>query len=161
MYEEVHDRAIYEEAFGQAIAFAAEGLKAERAIIAYSGNGRLLHLEADHLFTREPISLTLLRSLIEEGQSRYMVDLLTRDQFSHTSITLSGIVSIVFVPIRSRTGEISGFYYLDSRVRSGAFQEKDLKQAEAVVTGRLEPLLRETGACRPMSWDLLLKTCWF
>lgn len=160
MYEEEHDRALYETAFSHAMTFAAEGLKAERAMIAYSGNGRLLNLEADHLWTREPISLTLLRSLIEEGQPRYLVDLLAREEFTHTSITLSGIISIIYVPIRSRTQEICGFYYLDNRVRSGAFQEKDLKQAEAVVTGRLEPLLRET-ACRPLSWELLLKTCWF
>lgn len=160
MYEETHDRAIYEEAFGHAMAFAVDGLKAERAMVAFSGNGRLHNLNAEALWTSEPISISLLRGLIEGGEPRVLVDMCKMPNLNPTSIVLTGIISLMFHPIRGRTGEVCGFYYLDSRVRSGAFQEKDLKQAEAVVTGRLEPLLRETGACRPMTWELLQKTCW-
>ena len=160
MYEEEHDRAIYEEAFGHAVAFAADGLRAERAIVTYSGNGRLYNLQASTLWTSEPISLSILRSLVESAEPRVLVDILKQTSGHPTSVMLAGIISILFVPIRSGGGEVCGFYYLDNRVRRGAFQEKDLKQLEAVVTGRLEPLLQETGACRPMTWELLLKTCW-
>jgi hypothetical protein len=159
MYEEAHVRGIYEQAFEQAVKFAVEGLQAERVMVAFSGNGRLYNLEADSIWTSEPISLSVLRSLVEGGEGKVMVDLLRSSEFN-TSVTLAGIISVLFMPIRGRTGEICGFYYLDHRVRKGAFQEKDLKQLEAVVTGSIEPLLVETGACRPMTWDLLMKTCW-
>lgn len=161
MYEEVHVRSLYEQAFGQAIAFAQEGLRAERTIVTYSGNGRLHNLDADSLWTTELISFSILKSLIEEAQPRLLVHLEEPDRFSVTSVLITGITSVLFVPIRSRTDEVCGFYYLDRRVHSvGSFQEKDLKQVEAVVAGTLEPMLRETGASRPMTWELLMKTCW-
>ena len=160
MYEEKHDRAIYEEAFAQAMAFASEGLRAERAMVTFSGNGRLHNLDAERIWSSEPISLSLLRALVEAGEPRLLVEMHERDQFNVTSVLISGIYCVLFVPIRGRTGEVCGFYYLDNRVRNGAFQVKDLKQVEAVVSGRLEPLLREASACRVMTWDVLMKTCW-
>ena len=160
MYEDEHIRAIYEEAFGQAIAFAVDGLHAERVIVAYSGNGRLHNLDAAHLWTSEPISLTILSSLVEAAVPRVFVDILKVTPGQPTSVVLTGIISVLYMPIRAHTGEVCGLYYMDNRIHSGAFYEKDLKQLEAVVTGRLEPLLQETGACRPMTWDLLQKTCW-
>ncbi len=162
MYEEKHVRSIYEQAFSQAVTFAQDGLKAEHAMITYAGNGRLLNLNPESIWTSEPISLTLLKSLVEEAQPRLLVDLAEPEHLDRTSLLITGIISILFVPIRSRSNEICGFYYLDNRVKSaGSFQEKDLKQAEAVVAGTLEPLFRETGVSRPMTWDLLMNTSWF
>ena len=161
MYEEKHVRSLYEHAFSQALTFAQEGLKAEHAMVTYSGNGRLLNLKSEGIWTTEPVSLSVLKSLIEEGQPRLLVDLAEPDRFDRTSVLIAGIISILFVPIRSRSDEICGFYYMDSRVKNqGTFQEKDLKQAEAVVAGTLEPLFRETGVSRPMTWDLLMNTFW-
>lgn len=161
MYEEVHLRSLYEQAFAQALTFAEEGLRAERAMVTYSGNGRLHNLDPESLWTTELISVSILKSLIEEAEPRLLVHMEEPDRFSVTSVLITGITSVLFVPIRCRSGEVCGFYYLDRRVHSdGSFQEKDLKQVEAVVAGTLEPLLRETGASRPMTWELLMKTCW-
>lgn len=161
MYEEVHVRSLYEQAFAQAVLFAEEGLKAERAMVTFSGNGRLYHLEPESLWTTELISVSILKSLIEQAQPRLLVHMENPDHFAVTSVLITGITSVLFVPIRGRSDEVCGFYYLDRRVHSsGSFQEKDLKQVEAVVSGTLEPLLRETGASRPMNWELLSKTCW-
>ncbi len=161
MYEELHVRSLYEQAFGQAMVFAGEGLRAERAMVTYAGNGRLYHLDPASLWTTELISLSILRTLIEAGEPRLLVHLKEPDKFEVTSVMLTGITSVLFVPIRSRGGEICGFYYMDNRIRNtGSFQEKDLKQVEAVVTGTLEPILAETGVSRAMTWDLLMRTCW-
>lgn len=161
MYEEVHVRSLYDQAFGQALAFAEEGLRADRAMVTYAGNGRLYRLDAASLWTTELISLSLLKSLIEAGEPRLLVHMVEPDRFTATSVLITGITSVLFVPIHSRSSEVCGFYYLDNRVRQGGpFQEKDLKQVEAVVSGTLEPILAETGVSRPMSWELLMKTCW-
>lgn len=162
MYEEFHVRSLYERAFGQAMTFAEEGLRAERAMVTYAGNGRLFHLNPESLWTTELISLSILSSLIEEAEPRLLVHLEEPDKFERTSVLITGITSVLYVPIRSHAGEVCGFYYLDNRVRNGgSFQEKHLKQAEAVVAGTLEPILAETGVSRPMTWELLMKTCWF
>ncbi len=161
MYEEVHLRSLYEQAFGQAMTFAEEGLRAERAMVTYSGNGRLHNLDAESLWTTELISFSIMKSLIEEAVPRLLVHIEDPERFSVTSVLITGITCVLFVPIRCRSGEVCGFYYLDRRIQStGSFQEKDLKQVEAVVAGTLEPILRETGASRPMTWELLMKTCW-
>lgn len=159
MYEAEHDRALYEEAFAAALSFAAEGLKAERALVTFSGNGRVHNLDPAQLWTVEPISLTLLRGLVDNPEPRVLADVIRKNQHV-TSVTLSGLQSILFAPIRARTGEVCGCYYMDSRLKTRAFGEDDLKQVEAVVAGRLEPLLRQTGACRPLTWEVMLKTCW-
>jgi hypothetical protein len=161
MYEELHTRSLYDQAFGQALAFAEEGLRAERAMVTYAGNGRLYNLDPASLWTTELISLSILKSLIEKAEPRLLVHLEEPDKFEVTSVMITGITSVLFVPIRSRSGEVCGFYYLDNRVhKNGSFQEKDLKQVEAVVAGTLEPILAETGVSRPMTWELLMKTCW-
>jgi len=159
VYEEHHVKSIYLQAFGDALTFASEGLKAATGLVAFSGNGRLLNLNADSLWTTEPISLTLLRTLVEDPKPSLLLD--SRDPgFNVTSVTLASIHSVLFMPIRARTQEVCGCLYLDNRLRHGAFREEDLKQLEVVVEGRLEPLLAQTGACRPLTWELLQNTCW-
>lgn len=160
VYEVVHERPFYEQAFDQALLFATQGLSAERVMVCFSGNGKLYGLEAERLWSSEWISLTLLRSLVERRQPTVISDAMEQGPAQVTSVTLSSIRSILFVPIGGRNGEISGFLYLDNRLKKGIFKDKDLKQLEAVVSGSVEPHLAQIQVSRPLSWDLLQNTCW-
>ncbi|MCA9791541.1 MAG: GAF domain-containing protein [Candidatus Eremiobacteraeota bacterium] len=158
MYDELYDKPLYQEAFELAMSFAAEGLQADRAMVVYSGNGRLHNLEAGSIWTSQPISLSLLRGLVE-GQASCLTAI-TPEVNNSLSVTLSTIHSVLYVPIRARTDEICGFLYLDRLINRGAFKPEQLKQVESLVSGRVEPILRKTGAIRPLDWEVLLKTCW-
>ncbi|MGE0494252.1 MAG: hypothetical protein AB7S38_33885 [Vulcanimicrobiota bacterium] len=158
MFEEEYDKPLYLEAFNLAMSFAAEGLQMDRGIITYSGNGRVHNLEAESIWTTQPISLTLLKELIEGRVS--CLTAITPEVNQSLSVTLSTIHSVLFVPIRARTSEVCGFIYLDRLINRGAFKPEQLKQLESLISGRVEPLLRKTGAIRPLVWEVLLKTCW-
>ena len=87
-------------------------------------------------FTAERVNPPVTGKPPEKAEPRLLVHLEEPDKFEVTSVMITGITSVLFVPIRSRSGEVFGFYYLDNRVhKNGSFQEKDLKQVEAIVAG--------------------------
>lgn len=159
MYEEEYDRPYYEEAFDSAITFALEGLKAERVMVVFSGNGRVHGLDATKIWLSEPLSMSTLRRLVESAGPTMLVDAVETNP-QQTSVVLCAAISLIFVPVRSSRDEICGFVYLDRPVTRGPFGAEHLKQVKALVAGRVEPTLKELDVSRRLSWGTVLKTCW-
>lgn len=121
-------RAVYEEA----VATFAQGLSADRAVIAYLDNSKQLSLGAAYGFTsfsmsNAPISTTLLRDVVHSDRQLIYSDVREDlDLRSNVSLLLSGAVSVLCLPFYDDHGSVCGVLYADTTRKSGAFHRKEL-----------------------------------
>lgn len=129
---------------------AVSKLNPERAFVAYRGRKNDSADEptpyATHgfsmagLYVDEDISTEVIRQTLREGKSQLIMDAIKAPGLTNrTSVIISGLRSVLSVPMRHSNGLTLGLFYLDNRVKAGAFKkghEEILKEtADAIVAG--------------------------
>lgn len=133
-----------EEVYRLALAQMLEQFGCERALVAHGSikegipKPRSSHaIPTDNFVNSTTLSLSILRQVIQEKKPLCLMDALMNEEFgAKTSAILSGLRSILCVPLFDPDGEADGLLYMDNRVKSGAFEDTHLlsltKLAQAV-----------------------------
>lgn len=83
-----------------------------------------VNIDSDALLVTEPVSQTVLDKVVSSGRSIIIYDALDDSRFADkTSVVLSGLRSIVCVPILAKGG-VLGIIYADNRTKSNAFKDE-------------------------------------
>lgn len=138
------------EIFEYALAGLLAQLNPERALIAYRDKDTdELSAQASHgldpqtVFVAGEISTELIKSVLREGQSVCLVDAISHPSLQNrTSVILSGLRSIVCVPIIHPSRLVIGLIYADNRIRAGAFEASHQTWMEELSRTVVENLLR-------------------
>ena len=140
------------EIFEYALAGLLARLNPERALLAYRDkDSDELSAQASHgldpqtVFVAGEISTELIKSVLREGQSVCLVDAIQHPSLQNrTSVILSGLRSIVCVPIIHPSRLVIGLIYADNRIRAGAFEASHQSWMEELARTIVEHLLRVT-----------------
>ncbi|MFA5508430.1 MAG: tetratricopeptide repeat protein [Vulcanimicrobiota bacterium] len=148
-----HLAALFEAGLSSAVA----EVKPERAFVAYRGR-TADHLEyptpyATHgfsmagLYVNEDISTKVIEETLREGKSLLIVDAVSTPGLTNrTSVILSGLRSILTVPLRHPNGLTLGLLYVDNRIKIGAFEDRHrdvLTRAASELVEKLGPVERK------------------
>lgn len=151
-------------ALQQGAHFAVTTLGAERALVVYEGYGVAHGIEAGPaMWLLGEISTSVLASLLEEREPMVLVDAShderTRDQ---TSVVLSSLRSVLFVPLPNKAGRMGGFFYADNRQKAGVFTDQHLDTALRFLEQNLCPLLLEARPAESpdLTYDAMTATEW-
>lgn len=137
--------------FEASLTEAVNELKPERAFVAYRTRGKKSEehptpyatqgFDMADLFVDEDISMELVRTTLVEGQSHLIVDAVrTPGLTNRTSVIISGLRSVLTVPLRLSNGLTVGMFYLDNRMVTGAFKaphQERLKEIAAATVNHL------------------------
>ena len=133
-----------DEVYRLALAQMLEQFGCERAMVAHGSiqdgipKPRSSHaIPTDDFLNSTTLSLSILRQVLEENQPLCLMDALSNEEFgTKTSTVLSGLRSILCVPLLDSEGTPDGLLYMDSRVKTNAFGDTHLmaltKLAESV-----------------------------
>ncbi len=119
------------------LAAAFDMLKADNGAIFLRSSGGQLQLEAvrrrgGHKEEEVKLSATLLDRVVKTREGVLTADAVMDERFvSSKSIIAQGIRSAMAVPLISQ-GEVRGVLFLDTRERTGAFTDKDLRILAAI-----------------------------
>lgn len=151
------------EVFEHALAAVLAQVNPERALLAHLDNGDAgpdLVALASHgfdpqtVFVSGDISTELLKTVMRDGQSQCLVDAINSPGLANrTSVILSGLRSILCVPVLNAAGKAEGLIYVDNRIKAGAFDARHqswLEEAARRVEARLQALAREQPAAPAM-----------
>lgn len=145
------------EIFEHALAAVLAQLSPERALLAYRDKETdELSAQASHgldpqtVFVAGEISTELIKTVLRDKQGVCLVDA-NRDPSlgNRTSVVLSGLRSIVCVPILHASGLVIGLIYADNRIRAGAFDPEHQDWMEKVaerIAARLMAVGRNSEA---------------
>lgn len=135
-----------------------ESFQPERAFVAYrpskSNNGDFPKAYATHgfsmsgLYTDEDISSEVIRKTLRDGESQLIVDAISAPELTNrTSVIISGLRSILTVPLTHPSGLVIGLFYIDNRVKTGAFKKNDQESLSRIARGLVASLsdLRKRG----------------
>ena len=114
---------------------AVTALTPERAFIAYLGRNAdnqkyptvyaTQRFSMSGLYTDEDISTEVVRKTMRDGESQLIVDAISTPGLTNrTSVILSGLRSVLTVPLRLSNGMTVGMIYADNRVKAGAFKKE-------------------------------------
>jgi GAF domain-containing protein len=99
-----------------------------------------VNIDPDSLLVTEPFSLTLLEKVLSSGRSIIVYDALDDSRFADkTSVVLSGLRSIICVPILMGEG-LLGTIYADNRTKKNVFKEEHsqfIKECTLKITERI------------------------
>lgn len=126
-------------------------LRPERAFLAYREKSQasapfptpyVVHgFSLANLFTTEDLSTEIVRKALATGEASLLADAMNSPAFnSRASVLISGLRSVLTVPLRHPSGLILGLIYADSRAQAGAFGPAHLETAKALGQAMLEPL---------------------
>lgn len=129
-----------------------EDLRPERAFLAYrekhqSGSpfptAYATHgFSLAHLFQTEDLSTEILRRALSSGEALLLADAMNAPQLNvRASVLISGLRSVLAVPLRHPSGLIIGLLYADSRVATGAFGPAQLELAKSLADALIAPLV--------------------
>lgn len=108
-------------------AFVAHGPLIEGVPKPRVSHGILL----DSFFTSGELSLGTVRQVVEKGNPLLVFDALEDPKMNErTSAILSGVRSVMCVPVKGEQNQVAGVLYLDSRVKKQAFDPTHLKSLE-------------------------------
>jgi len=151
-------------ALEQGAQFAVTTLGAQRALVVYEGFGLAHGLEAGPaMWLTGDISTSVLASLLEEREPMVLIDASdderTRDQ---TSVVLSSLRSVLFVPLPNKAGRMGGFLYCDNTQKAGVFTDEHLDTALKFLGSTLCPLLLEARPAESpdLTYDVMTATEW-
>ncbi|HUB06661.1 MAG TPA: adenylate/guanylate cyclase domain-containing protein [Myxococcales bacterium] len=120
------------------LAAAFDMLKADNGAILLKGSDGKLHLEATRRRAEKGnqddvvVSATLLDRVMASREGVLTADAIMDERFvASKSIVAQGIRSAMAVPLISK-GEVRGVLFLDTRERTGAFTDKDLRILSAI-----------------------------
>lgn len=138
------------EIFEYALAGLLARLNPERALLAYRDkDSDELSAQASHgldpqtVFVAGEISTELIKTVLRDGQSVCLVDAIQHPSLQNrTSVILSGLRSIVCVPIIHPSRLVIGLIYADNRIRAGAFEASHQEWMENLARTIVDNLLR-------------------
>jgi tetratricopeptide (TPR) repeat protein len=147
------------EVFEYALDAMLAQLTPERALVAFRDRDtEELTAQATHgldpqtVFLAGEISTELIKTVMRDKQSMLLVDAARDPKMNdRTSVILSGLRSIVCVPILHASGLVLGLVYADNRIRAGAFgqpHEEWCKQLTSLMAQRLSHIERAQAAER-------------
>ena len=154
MLEKLTSASTLRELFEKAIAVLIEKLNPERAFIGYKdkATNELIPqgthgIDPQAIFVTGEISTELTKTVLRDGKPVCLVDAIHHPGFANrTSVILSGLRSILCVPILHPSGLTVGLIYADNRLKVGAFNDGHLEwtvQLAEAVASRLVPLLKQ------------------
>lgn len=126
-------------------------LRPERAFLAYREKSQasapfptpyVVHgFSLAHLFTTEDLSTEIIRTALVSGEASLLADAMNAPHLnSRASVLISGLRSVLTVPLRHPSGLVVGLIYADSRVTAGAFGPEQLEIAKSLGQQMLQPL---------------------
>lgn len=126
-------------------------LRPERAFLAYREKSQasapfptpyVVHgFSLANLFTTEDISTEIVRNALTTGEASLLADAMNAPHLnSRASVLISGLRSVLTVPMRHPSGLVLGLIYADSRVTAGAFQAQHLELAKSLGQKMVAPL---------------------
>ncbi len=135
--------------FEAGLTIAVGELNPERAFVAYRGRKSESADEptpyATHgfsmagLYVDEDISTEVIRQTLREGKSQLIMDAIrTPGLTNRTSVIISGLRSVLSVPMRHSNGLTLGLIYVDNRVKAGAFKQEH----EAILTSVADDIVQ-------------------
>lgn len=156
-------RELLKAVMARALDFARIDLGAERGLLVYEGFGLANGFNTASMWIAGDLSHTLLRSLLENREPLVLHDAIQDYRFKNqTSAILSGLRSILYVPVDNPGGLSGGMLYADSQKRAGLFNQQHLTNARLYVEGTLTPDLHRvlplTGAA--LDFEKLKTTHW-
>jgi tetratricopeptide (TPR) repeat protein len=154
------DAATLRELFERSLGCVLELLSPERAFIAYKQNDtQELVPQGTHgidpqaIFVTGEISLTIIKNVMRDLEPALQLDAGQDPGLAQkTSVVLSGLRSILCVPIKHPSGLAVGVVYADNRLRAGAFSEEQLNEVlklTKLIEARLVPLVKATAPDEP------------
>lgn len=122
-------------------------LKLERAIIFVKDliGWRVAsshEIPTKNFWATAPISLTVVQSVALGGEAVNIVDAGDSDFAGRESVILTGLRSVVCVPVKNHVGETVAMLYADNRLETGAFNKHDFETMIALgdeLANRLFP----------------------
>ena len=163
------------EVFEHALAALLAYLSPERALLAYRDketdelSAQATHgLDPQTVFVAGEISTELVKTVMRERQGMCMVDAIMDPSLGErTSVILSGLRSIVCVPIIHASRLVIGLIYADNRIRAGAFDAshqqwmEELARLIATKLPEVERSLSESsGRHKPVAANSIDETTW-
>lgn len=145
----IHSAATPQAAFDAALQEVLT-LGPERALVLYGSEPdgtpvvRSAHgVQAGTVLLTGEISLETLRRVLDSGEPLQLVDAMQSDLANRNSVLLSGLRSVLVVPIVVGDDTV-GLLYCDNRIKPGAFDEQQLGSLTAIAT-HLAQRLSELG----------------
>ncbi|MBI3928138.1 MAG: tetratricopeptide repeat protein [Armatimonadetes bacterium] len=147
--EKLQEANTLRELFEKALSLILEELSPERAFIAYKEKGsqeltpQSTHgIDPGNIFTTGEISLEVIKQVLKTGEPLQLVDAIQTPGFANrTSVILSGLRSILCVPIKHPSGLVIGVIYADNRLKAGAFGDQHLSIAAGLARAVEERLI--------------------
>ena len=126
-------------------------LRPERAFLAYREKSQasapfptpyVAHsFSLANLFTTEDLSTEIVRQALIQGEASLLSDAMSAPVFkTRDSVLISGLRSVLTVPLRHASGLVVGLIYADSRAKAGLFGHEHLEIARSLGQKMLEPL---------------------
>lgn len=158
-----HLASLFEVSLTQAV----NELKPERAFVAYRSRDNksaefptpyaTQKFDMARLFVDEDISTELVRITLREGQPQLIVDAISTPGLTNsTSVILSGLRSVLTVPLRLSNGLTVGLFYVDNRVVTGAFKEPHLERLSEIAAETMGHLSSIEQKMREAPTDIVL-----
>ena len=92
-----------------------------------------------------PISQTILRNSITQGQPLFLVDAMETPEYaSQASVVISGMRSVASVPVIDHVGDVTAVVYADHLLQKGAFGPSELETLKELSSEFGRKLLAET-----------------
>ncbi len=102
-------------------------------------------IPTERFWTAAPISQTILRNSILQGQPLFLVDAMEVPEYSNqASVVISGMRSVASVPVIDHVGEVTAVVYADHLVQKGAFGPAELETLKELASEFGRKLLSET-----------------
>ncbi|MEW6284433.1 MAG: GAF domain-containing protein, partial [Candidatus Eremiobacterota bacterium] len=127
--------------FEDALKYLQGSLRADHLLIFYGpAVGDRLEVRAAHgvdpatVYTSAPISLSIVQQVRETGAPVYAADLQGEPGRDSSSLLLSGIRSVLCVPLRGPDLRVEGLLYADNSL-AAAFSRSDLVRVSAYARG--------------------------
>lgn len=126
-------------------------LRPERAFLAYREKSQagapfptpyVVHgFSLANLFTTEDLSTEIVRDALLQGEAKLLADALSTPGYNaRDSVLISGLRSVLTVPLRHSSGLTLGLIYADSRAQVGLFGPTHLEIARSLGQKMVEPL---------------------
>lgn len=148
----------------EVIPFLTDTLRAERAMVVYEGMGITHGLPQDNVWQTAELSHTVFQTLLEEREPIVMFDAIGDPRYGNqTSALLSGLRSILFLPLYNPVGRMAGFVYADNRTKTGAFEQTHLQMVSTYVEDNYRPALWNVApdaGSSEIDWDKLQRVQW-
>lgn len=146
--------------FTEALRFALHETQADRAIILHEGVAESFGFaNLAHFWTEGELSLGMLEEFVKVGKPTLIKDSLMDPNFGERlSTVLSGLGSVMFIPIHNPEGLVRGFFYLDQKGKTTFLSPGHFERVQRYVKETIEPGLYPKKT--DLSWQEVTSVRW-